>query len=47
MMTWFLEQQPVIQALLATLFTWGVTKIRCRHCLLFSKEFIKGFSTGC
>ncbi|CAM4190740.1 ZIP family metal transporter [Erysipelothrix aquatica] len=45
MMTWFLEQQPVIQALLATLFTWGVTALGAAT-VFFFKRIHKGVLNG-
>ncbi|MGI6395118.1 MAG: ZIP family metal transporter [bacterium] len=52
MVNWFLELNPVIQAFLATLFTWGVTALGAAT-VFFSKSFNKktldsmlGFAAG-
>lgn len=52
MTQWFLQQSPVVQALLATLFTWGVTALGAAM-VFFFKEINKivldgmlGFAAG-
>lgn len=37
-LNWFENLNPVIQALIATTFTWGVTALRCIDCLLFQRS---------
>ncbi|WP_027108171.1 ZIP family metal transporter [Lacticigenium naphthae] len=44
-MEWFIEQHPVMQALLATLFTWGVTALGSAL-VFFFKEINKNVLTG-
>ncbi|MFO8069812.1 MAG: ZIP family metal transporter [Alkalibacterium sp.] len=44
-MEWFIEQHPVFQALLGTLFTWGVTALGA-SVVFFFKEINKNVLTG-
>ncbi|MHA7110434.1 ZIP family metal transporter [Sunxiuqinia elliptica] len=52
MYTWFTEQTPVMQALLATLFTWGVTALGAAMVFFFKKinrkvlDGMLGFAAG-
>lgn len=45
MITWFLEQSPVLQAFLGTLFTWGMTAAGAGLVFLF-REIRQNFLTG-
>lgn len=45
MFTWFLNQNPVLQALIGTLFTWGVTALGAAM-VFFFKEFKKSALNG-
>lgn len=51
-MEWFLEQSPVIQALIATLFTWAVTALGAAVVLIFKSinrrilDSMLGFGAG-
>lgn len=52
MMNWFAEQNPVLQALLGTLFTWGVTALGASVVFLFKEinrkvlDTMLGFASG-
>ncbi|TLS35440.1 ZIP family metal transporter [Pseudalkalibacillus caeni] len=52
MKEWFLEQSPIIQALLATTFTWGVTALGAASVFFVKKvkeklmDFMLGFAGG-
>jgi ZIP family zinc transporter len=52
MLTWFSHQHPVLQALLATLFTWGVTALGAAFVFLFKTinrkvlDGMLGFAAG-
>jgi ZIP family zinc transporter len=44
-MSWFVEQHPVLQALLATLFTWGVTALGAAP-VFFAKDINRRLLDG-
>jgi ZIP family zinc transporter len=50
--TWFVELSPVLQALMATLFTWGVTALGASFVFFFKSvrdnvlDFMLGFAAG-